>query len=243
MLRCLALLLPLTLLAVPASAQQQEEARKLLIKVIRAKGGEKLHKIEAYHVHLRTTDYQSGQKDITEGRFGYRGVEHARSVVGNGLNETVVIFNRDRGWVKANGQVREMTPLELEGQRENAYLAWVSVVLPIALREDFVLSRLPDDIIQNRAVLGLRIAHKGRPFLDLWVDAVTHQVKRQRYRTLQADGKEVEYMTWIGGHKFYDGIGYYTFFTTYRDGVLLYETVVVDARFHVDGRKIEFSRP
>jgi hypothetical protein len=229
-------------LLVPLPGRGDDDLSAFLQKMVDAKGGPKLAKVEAYRLELRSTLLSGDNKIRVSGSSAVRGFDCSRLEIRTDKIRHINVFNKGHGWVREDGKTRDMTREEIAEARESAYMGWVAMTLPIT-EPGITFKRLPAIKEESGTLLGVRISKKGMPDLELWVDANTYLPVRQKFQFQRPDGKVVTMEMRMGEHKKYNDIVITTKSTTYRNGEKWLETEVVEAQFYTDGNKLDFSKP
>jgi hypothetical protein len=229
-------------LLIPLPGRGDDDLSAFLQKMVDARGGPKLAKVEAYRLELRSTLLAGDNKVRVSGFTAVRGFDCSRIEVKTDKSHDISVFNKDRGWVREDGTTRDMTREEIAEARESAYMDWVVMTLPIT-EPGVTFKRLPAVKEATQTLLGVKISKKAMPDLELWVDAETYLPVRQRFHFQRPDGKLVTMESRMDEHKKHNGIVIATKSTTYRNGEKWLETEVVEAQFYTDGKKLDFSKP
>ena len=128
-------------------------------------------------------------------------------VLGSGNRKTRVltVVNGDKGWQSTGGAVTEMPKERLEEIREEAYVFWVTTLVPLKGDAEFQLAPLPKAKLNDRPASGVQVARKDRPDVRLWFDDETGLlVKIERKARSQGRLADKEYL--LSEHKEFDGV-------------------------------------
>jgi hypothetical protein len=226
----------------PLPSRGNDDASALLQKIIEAKGGPKLAKVEGYRLVLRSILLSGDNKVRVSGSSAVRGFDCSRLEIKTDKNHDILVFNKTTGWVKEDGKVRVMTQEEITEARESAYMDWVGMTLPIR-EQGITIKSLPAIKEETQTLLGVKISKKGMPDLELWVEAKTYLPVRQRYQFQPPDDKVVTMESRMSEYKKFNGVVIGTKSTVYRNGQKWLETEVIDAQLYTDGKQLDFEKP
>jgi hypothetical protein len=153
---------------------QEDEARRILEKALQAHGGAALlARVKAGYTHTTGRLFQVRDGVDFEQRAWFQEPDRVRSEmrVKIGDKETVVVtvVNGLRGWIRVDGQTREMDERALAQAREELYLSGIHHL--VALREsDSRLSVVEGVAVGDRATVGLRVTARGHRDVVLYFD-------------------------------------------------------------------------
>lgn len=168
MRRAFVFVLAVCVLPGSASLAHADDARDLAEAAVKAAGGvEKLPKI----IHWKET-YFFGEKPGDKGTQREAFVVPPLSWYQNGRD--IAAGNADR--------------------TEKAYLVWVWTLAPL-LEKDTTLKLLPDSMLKDKPIKGLRVSREKQKDIDVYFHADTKQLARIDWRSYQidfADWKESE---------------------------------------------------
>jgi hypothetical protein len=190
-----------------AAAGEQEDARAVIDRAITAQGG------EAALARAKTLErsgsgvmlYVGAEVPFTEetvlalpGRLRMT-IDLAKRV------RTTLVLNGDRGWLSAGGPAQELGKERLGEAQEEAYVLWVSTLLPLR-KEPFTLTPLPDDKGgDGKPAAVVKAANPGHPDVRLFFDKESGLLTRIERRAREA-GAELEKTYLLGDYKDVDGV-------------------------------------
>lgn len=123
---------------------------------------------------------------------------------GNQKIAVTLVLNGDKGWQTGAGALKEMTAQQLEEQREEGYLLWLTTLAP--LREpgfDFAL--LPEIKVANDPAVGVKVTRKGKPDIKLYFDKKTGLLVKAERKGKEA-GVDVTKEYFFSEHKPFDNL-------------------------------------
>ena len=186
------MLAPLTLLpllhAVPAAAQENP-ARAVIDKAIRAQGGlDTLVKAGAGSRKLKgvfTSDHyhfvgESYSDDGNRLKITLRGTDYAGEV-------RSLVMVGSKGWSSFNGSVFEFDDKQQKRMRRASYADKVAGLTALVREQGFTLSAIGDSTVADSAVVGVKVQYAGMPDMDLFFDKTTGFLVKTRYSVLDAD--------------------------------------------------------
>jgi hypothetical protein len=115
------------------------------------------------------------------------------------------VVNGNVGWQDNGGAVMELTNERLTELQEEAYVQWVSLLIPLKKDKEFDIKLLQPTKINGRPVAGLKVARKSRPDISFYFDAESNLLVKIQRRTKQA-GVEVQKDSSLGEYKEVDGV-------------------------------------
>jgi hypothetical protein len=181
--------------AAPGRADDQAEARAVVAKAIKALGGEdslKAFKAATWKGKGKFYGFGGQGLDYTA-EWAFQGPKQYRvaidSEVGGQKAQQIVVINGDKGWVKINDMLMDLPKDALEEQQEQAFINWVTFVMPAALLDkSFELSSLGEMEVEKRPAVGVRAVCKGHRDLNLYFDKETGLLVRGEYRVKDVQG-------------------------------------------------------
>lgn len=232
----------------PGHALAQDSARNVVEKAVNAHGGK--DKMARYTA-VRTT---------TEGTTRVGGhaatfvAQSAAQLPGQMRNEltidvagvkisTLQVLNGDKGWVRVMGETQEVSGVTLAELQESLYAAGVESLTPLLDDSAYVLTSLPGRDVGKRPAVGVRIASKGHPDIDLFFDKKTGLLAASQRRSLSADGRDVTLETIYQDYKTFDEVKVATHLVVQHDGEKVMEGKVRAIRFIEKLDKREFVKP
>jgi hypothetical protein len=154
----------------------------------------------------------------------------------------VTILNGDKGWqLPPGGSVTELTPEHLREIREEAYVWWLTTLVPLR-KGPFTLTPLPDVKINGEPAAGVKVASPGHGDVRLYFDKGTGLLARIERRASEF-GVQVDKEYHYTDYKTFDGVKLPTKEAITLSGKKWSEAVTDSCKFlaHIDEK--EFSRP
>jgi hypothetical protein len=216
---------------------EDSDLRALIAKAIKAKGAEGNEaKYKGLTMKGAGTFYGLGEGIAYTGEWAMKGDKHVRhtleiKVMDQTLTITQVVSGA-KGWMKFNDEVKDMPADELDEEREEMYAKWVSSLAPLK-NKAFKLAALGEVRIDDKPAVGVRVSHKGRRDVNLYIDAATFLVVKNEHQVKDVKGganKEMSQETFFADFKEFTGTKYPTKVTVKRDGKLFVEATISDIR-------------
>ena len=217
----------------------QEDARGIVARAIRAAGGElTLARYGARTWKEKATYHGAGVDEQYEASYSAQWPDKFKVEIG----DFTMVVNGDKGWVKSQGETREMTRGEMEEHTEGIYSAWVLSLAPLGNKE-FQLSVLGEATVGGRPTDGVKVSRQGHFDVKIYFDRETGLLAMSGTRFTDArSGKVVSQETILGGYKEVSGIRSPTKVSIKRDGKLVVEAgVELSYVERLDGRV--FAKP
>jgi hypothetical protein len=195
----------------PLFAADQDEAKIIIDKAIKAHGGqEKLAKFKALTLRLKGTIHQGGMDIAFSGEVVTQGIDQNRLALdadGNGTKFTFVqVLSGDKAWNKVNDTTEELNPDQLAEVKEGAYHNWVMTLAPLKDKA-FTLSSLGEVKVEKRPALGVRVSSKGHRDVNLYFDKETFLLVKTEMRVKDdQSGMEVSQEDTYSDYKDINGI-------------------------------------
>lgn len=96
-----------------------------------------------------------------------------------------VVINGDKGWQVTGGAALELSKERVEEMREEAYALYLASLLPLR-NTALTLAPLPDGLVDDLPVEGVRVSSKGHFDAKLWFDKRTHLLVKLERRAREA---------------------------------------------------------
>jgi hypothetical protein len=243
MRRTRALLAVVVLGAVSATAKASEaDARAILDRAIKAHGGAAA--LTRAQVCSRT-DTGSLSAPMREVKFTsevYRDLpDRLKLVIKADMMRSVVVLNGDKGWVQGPGPAVEMTKPYHERMRNEAYVWWVSTLVPLT-RGGFALSTIPDTRVDGDLAAGVRASRKGTADTNLYFSKRTGLLLKIARRVPDA-GLLADREYFFSEHKDFGGVKLATKERVSSNALREAEYTVSDYRFPRSLDAGMFNRP
>jgi hypothetical protein len=234
------------LLLLPAAAPAGEkEARALIERAVRAQGGaDALRKAQQCQRTDTGTQAVLGADAtfVSEVTRSLPGKVRLNITLKKKLRTTVVV-NGDKGWQTEGGPAAEMFPQRLKELRDEAYVWWLSTLLPLlAEKGGFTLSTLPDTTVHGEPAAGVKVTAKGRPETKLYFlkrNGLLAKVERRASEAGLPVDKEYLYST----YKEFNGVKLPTHEVVLVNGRKWTDITISDYRFPAKLPASTFAKP
>jgi hypothetical protein len=238
---CLILCLPLE-----ARAGDDDPTVEVLDQAVRAHGGEK--NLARVQTAIRTS------QGITTA-FG-KDIAFAEELVlqlpdrfrltlelgGGQKGRLLRVLNGDKAWQSTGGAVAAVPPERVTELRGEAYLLWLSTLLPLRAEAGFEVLPLAESKVFDRPAAGIKVKRKGQADVSLYFDKATHLLVRLHRKSVEADQQlEQEYL--YGDHKDFEGVRLPTRITEIRNGKRFTEQTGVSYQFPRTPDESAFAKP
>lgn len=171
-----------------APADDADKARAVIDKGIKALGGEdKIAKFNIQTWKEKGTYYGMGDGLPYTGVYAIQWPDQFRMEIENVF---IVVLNGDKGWIKAQGEVKEMSAKELTEQKENHYGGWVTTLLPLKDKA-YQLALIDEITVDKRPAVGVQVSRKDHRDVKIYFDKETGLRVKSELRVLDESGKEV----------------------------------------------------
>lgn len=226
--RCAVLTFGVVLAATPGVRADDAAARAVVDKAIKAHGGaDTLAKFPASTAKFKGTFHGMGQGiPFTGETASHKGDRHRFEVTveaGGQKFQLGHVFAADKGWVKANGETKEMDKDELTEAREEAHAAWVATLAPLKDKA-FGLSLIGEVQVEGKPAVGVKVSHKDRRDVNLYFDKGTGLLVKTESRVKdESSGQEVTDEGFLSDYKDVQGTKQAMKLVVKRDGKLYVE--------------------
>jgi len=154
---------------------------------------------------------------------------------GMGQN-TVVVFNGEKGWMLANGAVQEM-PLEQIEQMKNQNSANAASLWHVAKQEDVKIEKVGKTKVDGVTAFNLKITDKEGNESNVFIDASTYQMIKMK---MNSEAGEME--MFFTEYKTFDGYTMPTKYTVNVQGMKV-ESNIVEFKMNPDFDESLFAKP
>ncbi len=117
----------------------------------------------------------------------------------------IVVVTRDKGWQQTGGMTTEMGAERLAEQRAEAYVLWLTTLVPLQKDDAFTLAPQPDDKVLGRPAQVIKVGRKDQPDVRLFFDKASHLLVKVQ-RKAREGGLEFEQEFFFADHKDFDGV-------------------------------------
>jgi hypothetical protein len=236
-----------SLLAAPASTSADDAAKAILQQAIKAHGGaELLAKTALMTRRAKGTMSFAGQEVpftdelVLQLPLRWRWTLDA----GDAGQKTRLLFivNGDKGWQTTTGVVTDITKERLVELHEEAYVIWLSTLLPFVKDTGFSLASLADAAVEGRPAASIQVAHKGHPDANLYFDKQSGLlVKIARRAKVAGLAVDKEYL--YSAHRPFEGIQLPTRYAELANGKKLVDVADISYSFLRSVDDNTFGRP
>jgi hypothetical protein len=198
-------------------ADDQEDARAIVAKAIKAIGGEtNLAKLNAHTWKATGTYYGMGDGLPYEANYALQWPGQFKMEI---VGAFTLVVNGDKGWVQVAGETREMSGDELKIQQDELYVGWVSTLVPLKDKK-FKLATVGETKINERPAVGVRVSADGHRDVNLYFDKESSLLIKREHRAIATEqgGKEVNAETLYSDYKEVAGTKVPHKFLMTRDG-------------------------
>ncbi len=199
----------LLLLTVPASAGEKE-ARELLERAIKARGGaEALTRAQQYKRSESGTRVIAGRDQPFTSQVTCSLPDRIRLQIE--LTKTlkaVVVLDGEKGWQTLGSPTIELPPRRVKEIREEAYVWWLTTLVPLT-KSGFTLSTIADTKVEGEEAEGIKVVHKDHPDTRMYFlkrNGLLAKIERQASEAGLSVDKEYLY----SAYKDFDGVKLYT---------------------------------
>jgi hypothetical protein len=210
-------------------------ALKLINKAIDAHGGEQA--LAKTRVRTRSENGEmhfEGTKITFTAKTAMNLPERLRNVIdaqANGVNSKLIqVVNAQTGWQSRNGQVEELSSESSKELREEAYLFWLTTLVPLKGKEFNVTTLLEEKKVDRQPALGIVVSSDGHPDARLYFDKGTGLLVRAQHRTTLVR-KDINSTYDFGQHREFDGVKMPTRETHYVDADKQVELTITSWEF------------
>jgi hypothetical protein len=116
----------------------------------------------------------------------------------------ILAVNGDKGWASQSGRVAELGKERLEDLREEAYVQWLTTLVPLR-KDTFDLAPLPEVKVDGKPATGIKVSSKGHNDAKLYFDKASGLLVKIERRAREA-GLQVEKEYLYSEHKTFDGV-------------------------------------
>lgn len=197
----------LALAALAPLARAADDAKAVVEKAIKAAGGaEELAKYPAVRLVSKGTYYGMGAPVEFTSTSYIQAPDRSRFEVSGDQFKFVQVFHGDKGWVKVNDDTQEMDKDQLDAARDGVHLAVIQHLAGLT-GPDYTLSSLGDGKVGDKAVVGVRVEHKGWRDVNLYFDKVSGLLLKVEARVKDPQaGKEFNQESILSDYKKEGGV-------------------------------------
>ena len=217
-----------------------DDPRAIIDKAIEASGGStNLAKHKSASWKDKGTYYGMGDGQPYTGSSAIEFPDRFRMEVDDVF---MIVFDKDKGWVKSQAGVTDMTAEQLQVQIRNFRGGWIASLLPLA-DKGFELKSLGAVKVKDRETSAVQVSRKDYPEVKLYFDKMNHLLAKSEFRTTDFDlKKEVLMEYYYSDHRAVDGAKVPHRIDIHREGKIFVEGEMFDVRTGANDPKA-FARP
>jgi len=175
------------ILAAPQAQAQEKDAKAIIDRALAAQGGaDKVKSLKAF------TAKAKGSINIADMNIDFTLEAYSQppgksksiinlSVAGMQIMVTQV-FNDGKGWVMANGEVKEVEKEDLDEHAAMVYVESVTNLFKLGEDKDMKLSTLGEAKVGDVPVVGVQVTKPGKRDVNLYFDKKTNLLLKAEYR-------------------------------------------------------------
>jgi outer membrane lipoprotein-sorting protein len=205
-----------------ARADEKADAKALIEKAIKAKGGEaKLAKFHAETFKGKGKFYGMGDGVDYTGEWSVQYPDKMRVEIKSGDFTFVRAINGDKVWVKLGDNAQDVDDKEqVKEAKENMYAEGVASLLPLVKEKGFELAPLGEVKVDGKPAAGVRVTHKGHRDVNLFFDKDSGLLVKSEtvVKDEMTGGKEETQETLYSDYKEIGGVKHPTKVVINRDG-------------------------
>lgn len=248
---CSVLLAGLALAAWSSFAQAQEdEARALVVKAMKAHGGkEALKKHLGSQAKYKGTVETMGMTIKVEGEIFHNVPDRMKNIISidvNNMNLTIQQgYDGKALWMSVMGMLIEKKEKEdIDEMKEGMYCEQVTSLIDLDSK-DFKLSPLGAMKIKDQDAVGVRVSKTGKRDVNLWFDKKSNLLIKSENRGKDpfGDTGEVNQEKYYSKYKAVQGVQLPQTLEVHNDGKKLVDLEITEMRLHERLDETYFTRP
>ncbi len=163
----------------------------------------------------------------------------------DGTNKTTIlhVINGDKVYVTINGEAQKLEAAAQSEIRTGMEVERAKRLLPLLEDKSYQLAVLDEIKVNDRPAVGVRVTGRGRKELRLYFDKEVGLLVRAEFALDDGKGKSVRQHYFFGDYKDIGGCKRFTKVKAYRDGKLIMEAELLDARTFEKIDETEFAKP
>jgi hypothetical protein len=245
---CVAIVLILA--ASQAWSVQEPDVRATIARAIQAKGGEANEaKYKGMTMKGAGMFYGLGEAIPYTGEWHFQGHTQSKFTLEIKVMNQVLTFtqivNGDKGWVKFNDEVKDMSADELAEEKQAMYAKWVTTLVPLKDKA-FKLATLGEVKIDDKAAVGVRVSQAGKRDINLFFDKAGGLLVKAEHQVKDVKGggdQEMSEETFYSDYKQIQGAKYPTKVIIKRDAKLYVEGEMSEIRLLERVDEAVFAKP
>jgi hypothetical protein len=211
------LLIPATaaalVLAVVTPAQAQDKDAKAIIeKSIKAHGGEKaLARLGTSQAKAKGT-VKIADQALPFAMESWQHLPNQSRVeieidVANMKIKAIEVYDNGKGWNSEDGMTKEADKEQLEDMKFSLYVARLTTLSPLLKDKSLELSLLPEEKVNGKAALGIKVASKDQKDVKIYFDKESYLIVKVSRQALDPVNKgKVTQDDFYSDYKDFDGL-------------------------------------
>jgi len=232
-----------------AAPAADDAARAIIEKAVKAYGGaEKLAAVKATRIKSKGTVDLNAQtfeftSDAVHGAAGKLRTDFQLDLAGQQLT-VIQVCDGVKAWFSVNGTTEELSGDPLKEQKQQAHHARVSTLAPLLTDKAYTLTPLGEIKVHGKPAVGVKIAAKDQPDLEVYFDATTWLIAKMAFQSYdRISKKEVAREVFPSDYKEAGGVKYAGKLLIHLDGKKFIESEVTDCKFADAVDDSEFAKP
>jgi hypothetical protein len=236
------------LFGLASNGRAQDNLRAIIEKAVKAHGGaDRLAKLNALQVKAKgtleimglTLPFTKETAAQLSGQF-----KEVMEMDVNGVKVTATtVFDKDKGWINANGMNIDMDDKMVKELKEAVYQMTLGKFLFVD-DKNYTLALLPEIKINDGPAVGIRVSTKGHRDVSLYFDKGTGLMVKKEARAVDFQTQqEVTEETIIRDYQDKDGLKTAKKVEVLHDGKKIMEAEVLDVKFVDKLDDSEFRKP
>jgi RNA polymerase sigma factor (sigma-70 family) len=230
-------------------AAEADKARAVIHKAIQAQGGEsnlaKQKVLRQKGTFRRFVDESQGNvvvswEQITQEPDRMKNVQ-ATEIGGQEVMMTTVLHG-EQGWVSMNGQLQVMSDEMLASLKDDRYLDAICSLV-VLKQKQYDLSVIGETKLSGRAVVGVKVAAKGRDDVNLYFDKENGLLVKRERRVDDGKGGKITEELLFSGYKETDKVKLPRKIVSFADGKRIAEVLIAEVEFLDKIDDSVFARP
>jgi hypothetical protein len=225
----LALAVMLFLVVGGPSRADENDAKSVLDRAIKAAGGEeKLGKVDAFMWKAKGTVVFNGNESDTSMEVTVKGLDHYRREFGNDQFHGVIVLAGDKGWRKFGDNSTELEGDGVANEKRNVYISVIPITLVPAHGKGFKLEAAGEEKVGDKPAVVLKITGPDGKDFKLSFDKESGLPVKEVATVIGFQGMEMTLETTFSDYKDFGGIKKATKIEIKRDGERFQSLEVTD---------------
>jgi hypothetical protein len=121
------------------------------------------------------------------------------------LATNTLALNKETGWIAVNRRRAPLPEGALQELKQTWHLQRVMQLAPLLGDDGFGLEQLPEETINGRAAIGIKVTHANFAPVEMYFDGENYRLLRARIQ-FSLDGTTKTYTMLVSGHQQWGGI-------------------------------------